>query len=459
MAAAAAPSEVIRTMEALFRPTTRYRDLYHEQPVDDGFEEDFTEVELLPHLTLQDVLATGITWEDFCLFFEGKVVWMAPGVLVCSDDFVGNAHDWWDWFVLALGGDADTRTRLRVYATRGTPAAAATVTCDFLLRLLGTCEQNGVYIRTRDTSVPLPISGAALSRFFGESQSCLRKVTFQETALSEDLCLALTTMPRLDVVLSFQCCSLADDDAAAAFVECLQGDKGPIELNYCEIGSQIIANALRGNCRVTRFKPGSARTNDADTAVLFRSLVKNRGLVDLDLSYNSISNENFVILCESLKAHPTLTSLDVQSTRRRGTVFYSRLEYYGAARMSAMADMMEQNTILQTIHLSEGLRNYQQIYTQAILPYLETNLHRPRVLAVKKTTERPFREKVLGRALYCVSSDPNLVWMFLSENVDAFVRSEEEAEGSNSEVTGTVAAAEVVAVAASVAGSKRKRKH
>jgi hypothetical protein len=43
--------------------------------------------------------------------------------------------------------------------------------------------------------------------------------------------------------------------------------------------------------------------------------------------------------------------------------------------------------------------------------------------------------------------------MLLSENVDAFVRSEEVAEESNSEVPVAVAAAVVLAVA----GSKRKR--
>jgi hypothetical protein len=51
------------------------------------------------------------------------------------------------------------------------------------------------------------------------------------------------------------------------------------------------------------------------------------------------------------------------------------------------------------------------------------NPYRPRVLAVKKITDRQLREKVLGRALDSVKRKPNLVWMFLSENGDAFVRS------------------------------------
>jgi hypothetical protein len=59
-----------------------------------------------------------------------------------------------------------------------------------------------------------------------------------------------------------------------------------------------------------------------------------------------------------------------------------------------------------------------------------------------------------------VKLNPNLVWMFLSENVDAFVRleeaEEEEAEESIAEVVVAVVAA-VVAEAEAEAGSKRKR--
>jgi hypothetical protein len=113
--------------------------------------------------------------------------------------------------------------------------------------------------------------------------------------------------------------------------------------------------------------------------------------------------------------------------------------------------MMQQSTVLHTTRLSEHERD-EHIYTQEIRPHLEVNLYRPRVLAVKKTKDRPFREKVLGQALHCVKSSPNLVWVFLSENVDAFARSEEE---SNDEVAVEVAVAVEDAVA--VACSKRKR--
>jgi hypothetical protein len=118
---------------------------------------------------------------------------------------------------------------------------------------------------------------------------------------------------------------------------------------------------------------------------------------------------------------------------------------------------MQANTVLQTVHLSDGERD-DQIYTENICPRLETNLFRPRVLAVKKTADRPFREKILGRALYCVRSKPNLVWMFLSQNVDAFVRSEEEEENTISEETVVDEAAIVEEAAVVVAGSSNRKR-
>jgi hypothetical protein len=261
-------------------------------------------------------------------------------------------------------------------------------------------------------------------------------------------------MSRRDVELDIRDCSLVDD-AVDAFVECLhQSDRGPVKLHMCEIDSQILANALTGNSRVTRFKPDFDGTDDAGMAILFRALSNNRGLVELNLEDISISDHNWSTLCDSLQAHPTLTSLNLCATRP-GNPGGGRIvltDDQKTRRTRTIAEMVRDNTILQTITLSEEERD-EQIYTGEIHPYLVTNLYRPRVLAVKKTKDRPFREKVLGRALYSVRSNPNLVWMLLSENVDAIVRSEEEEEESNSEVPVAMAAAVVVAVGS----SKRKR--
>jgi hypothetical protein len=343
---------------------------------------------------------------------------MTPDVFIDSEFIVNSDYP----VVLALAA-YDSTTVLRVHVTPDTFDAVATATCGFLARLLATCEQHDLRIIGGGNTVSNPLSGAALFLFFQESRDDLQKVVVCDMVLSEDQCRALTTMSRLDVEVTISNCNLADD-AAGAFVDFLQSDRGPVDLYRSEIGSQILANALTGDSRVTRFKPAYGWADDADRAIMFRALANNRGLVDLDLCRHSISNENWAILCESLQAHPTLTSLNLIDTRPRrhtGPVIILSDEQK-TLRTRLLTDMVQRNTVLHTIVQLTSERN-NQIYTEEIRPSLVTNQYRPRVHAIKKTKDRPFREKVLGRTVYNVKSNPNLVWMLLSENVDAFVRS------------------------------------
>jgi hypothetical protein len=87
--APAFPTE--RAIEALFRPSTRSGD---------RLPYGFTEVELLPGLTVENVLVTGVMWKEFRRFLQGKRVWMAPNVYVCSQDMGHLAES-----VLSLGGN------------------------------------------------------------------------------------------------------------------------------------------------------------------------------------------------------------------------------------------------------------------------------------------------------------------------------------------------------------------
>jgi hypothetical protein len=119
------------TMETLFRPSTRFR--YSNRNRRGRPPEGLTELELLPGLTTENVRATGVTWEDFLLFLRDKLVWMTPGVFICSDGFDSSGYPW----VLVLEGDVYGRTKLIVHVRLGTATAAATATCDFLVRFFG----------------------------------------------------------------------------------------------------------------------------------------------------------------------------------------------------------------------------------------------------------------------------------------------------------------------------------
>jgi hypothetical protein len=274
------------------------------------------------------------------------------------------------------------------------------------------------------------------------------------TTLNEEHIRALETASSPDVEVQFSVCSLTSDAAChEAFVQCLQSDGCPIKLADCEIDGQVLATALTGNSRVTSLVlPYGRILDDARKGLIFRSLAENKGLVHLELSGTSISDENLSLVCQSLQVHPTLTSLYLHNTTPLAQNSFRIIvlsDEQKAHRTSLAAEMMQTNTILQTINISM-YESDDEIYSQTILPRLETNRFRPRVLAVKKIVDGPFREKILGRALHCVRSNPNLVWMFLSQNVDAFACSEEgEEENSNEE---TVAVEGSVAVA----GSKRK---
>jgi hypothetical protein len=98
------------------------------------------------------------------------------------------------------GLNNDQDPNLRVHVTQHTPATAATATCDCVIRLMAASERRELHIEGRPSELP-PLSGAALSLFFQESRGCLRKVSLTFMALSDDLCLALATMPRLEVEL------------------------------------------------------------------------------------------------------------------------------------------------------------------------------------------------------------------------------------------------------------------
>jgi hypothetical protein len=456
-------------IETLFQPTNRLRELRLELGGDPGLDA-LPEVELLPHLSWQDILGTGVPWADFVSFLGGgmqvKVVWMTLNAYVSLGP--QSLHTWRCF--LSIGNE--TGERVNVIARKDTDDAVVTDICDCVLCLLGTCEESHVNVSgiySGFVSCPLHISGPCLSRFFEERRNNLTSFTFENVILGQEHMRALATvsLPTRELILCE--CSLSDDTGSRdAFVECLQRDRGPTELIRCVLGFRILADALSGNSRVVRLEArcdvsvleatGEWAVEGPDNVMFFRAVANMRGLVELDLASQCISSDSLAILCESLQVHSTLTILNLKNTvprsstggRTGGRAQLSNEQKRDRARM--LAKLLQTNTVLHTIRTWYGEFD-DQICTESIQPCLETNLYKPRVLAVKKTNERPFREKVLGRALSRVRSKPNLVWMFLSQNVDAFVRSEEE---GNSEVAVPVAVVAAVPVPV-VAGNKRKR--
>jgi hypothetical protein len=348
---------------------------------------------------------------------------MGPGVYVCDayNRGIGIYEN-----VLELSNHRCPS--LCVYAASGPEIAAATAaTCDFLVRLLATSKTNKAFIRGR-YEFSVPISGPGLSHFFQESQDSLRKVTLEEMILNEEQIHALATTesrPEMEVILN-RCKLLRDPGCHAAFVECLHLDGAPIKLYRCEIDCRVLAAALEGNSRVTRLElahSGAGATSDAEKGVIFRSLAKNKSLLVLDLIGCSINDENWTVLCHSVQGHPALTILDLRSTNPPMVLLADEQK---AQRKRELAAMVEDNQVLRTIRLGRDYRD-EQIYAESILPHLEMNLYRPRVLGIKRV-DIAFRRAVLGLALQTesVRSKSNLLWMFLSGNQDVVLQSDEE---------------------------------
>jgi hypothetical protein len=99
-------------------------------------------------------------------------------------------------------------------------------------------------------------------------------------------------------------------------------------------------------------------------------------------------------------------------------------------RTRAIAEMMQQNTVLHTIKLYSDGRD-QHIYADMIRPYLETNRYRPRVHTCYQESGYFAPETFAGAGTAkaeSIRNKSNLLWMFLSGNPDAVLQSNADAE-------------------------------
>jgi hypothetical protein len=175
---------------------------------------------------------------------------------------------------------------------------------------------------------------------------------------------------------------------------------------------------LRGNSRLKSFKPRlSVNLDDTKRELLTTAdaIRENKGLVDLDLSCKvTMTDETWDAVCNSLQTHPTLEVLDLQSSEGRE---YSMAPAVLKSRIQAILDMVKINLSIHTIHLLDCCTEH-DLFRGSVIPYLETNRFRPRLLAIQKTRPITYRAKVLGRALLSARTDANRFWMLLSGNAE-----------------------------------------
>jgi hypothetical protein len=288
--------------------------------------------------------------------------------------------------------------------------------CDVVLRLLAASDVHSVILQRWSCPSDVSINAPALAYLLQQCQS-LKCLTLKDQTLDENHFRVLGdySRPRLEIELTY--CKLTNA-GTSALAEVLGRNQGPTKLDCCCTDYSVLADGLRGNTRLKSFQPricSSSEVNKREVLAIADALRENKGLVELNLSYGCFgeNDETWSVICDALKTHPTLEVLNLISA----LTVAAKIPAVITSRMHALLDMMKMNQLIHTIRL---LTSYiaLDLFQGSVLPYLETNQLRPRLLAIQKTRPIPYRTKVLGRALLSARSDANSFWMLLSGNAE-----------------------------------------
>jgi hypothetical protein len=283
-----------------------------------------------------------------------------------------------------------------------------------------------------------------------EQCQCLKALTLQNVEfLDEDQIrvLGAYSRPGIDIALSH--CTLTSA-GASALAEVLGRNQGPTKLDYCFIDNFVLANELRGKSRLISLSLRFSRSlevSNRELLVTASALKENEGLVDFNTHEFRMSDETWYEVCESLKTHV----LDLFSVRAQEGAPLSPMVL--KSRIQTLVDMLKLNTSMHTICARDCYSKY-QLSRKSVIPHLETNQFRPRLLAIQKTRLITYRATMLGRALLAVRADANSFWMLLSGNPEvAFPSATTTIAAATDLPTPTPTAATATSNAAAIAAS------
>jgi hypothetical protein len=419
-------------MEQFFTPTCPLRsDLLEESPLgEDPFE--CNEVQIA--VPVEEFLAYNWDWKDLRAFLTDdvtpKVLWITEHAFIYVKV---NGHDFHldfdalDGCVVAIFQETSGQEQSLVLARFDDPDIE-TGEAGVFWRAITTSNIVTLRINNDDeNNLELP-SGPLLSKFLRGNLS-LRQLDFQEFAFNEEHCRALATLERTDLEVKLAFCTIEPKCAEGTFVEWFRHNQVVTELDRCNMDSSILC-ALNGNNSVkkltfdTHLVPIDFREKEIRS--LLQALSGNMGIEHLCFSFR-LSDKNWSPLFRSLATHPRVRILSLyQPLVREHLSAESK-----STMMKAIVQMLHLNTVVQTIELVPDAFSNEEVYRNSILPRLEMNRSCFEVQrqAVKRA-DPSIRPQVLGRALHVVRYNPNLVFQFLSENVPAFVRTEEEEDSA-----------------------------
>jgi hypothetical protein len=428
-------------MERLFSPCTRYHDLVESQGrrvPPEGLRELNLDVSTDEFLNAE----RGFTYADlYAMLGNGnKIAWLTPHAVVVRASYMYfRGQIFYQVCTLEFKADGN-----EIVALACSPEHLLEI-CNVVLRLLAASVVHSVILEKLSTYGAL-INAPALEYLMEQCQS-LKVLKLDRLALDEEHCRVLGGYSRPGLEIELIRCKLTSA-GSSVLVEVLGRNQGPTKLDRCDIDNFVLANWLRGNCSLKSVRPRISSDLDEvgnrEFLAIADALKENKGLADLNLSHDfSMSDEVWGAVCDSLKTHPTLQVLDLFSVSD-GFVDPEVLK----SRVQALLDMMKVNMSIHTIHLYSCYREH-ELFRGSVIPYLETNRLRPRLLAIQKTRPITFRAKVLGRALLAVRLDPNRFWMLLSGNAEVAFPPKD----ATISTPATVAASVMAALPTTVTGS------
>jgi hypothetical protein len=309
-----------------------------------------------------------------------------------------------------------------------------------------------VTLRGVSRDIYLSINAISLAYLMEQCQS-LKVLTFFDLEMNENHLRVLGTYSRPGLEIVLVDCAISDA-GASAFAEILGRNQGPTKLDQCDIDNLVLANGLRGNSRLKSLTPrfsGDLEVRNRELLAIAGALQENKGLVDLDLDLGHVlrmSDESWDAVCGSLKTHPTLEVLDLRRTFMDPAITPAVLK----SQIQALLDMMKRNMSIHTIHL-DAQDSQHELYRESVIPYLDTNRFRPRLLAIQQTRPIPYRAKVLGRALLSARTNTNSLWILLSGNAEVAFPSTTATTGLPTPATTAAATSNVAAAAATAAAA------
>jgi hypothetical protein len=419
-------------MEQLVAPTRRYQELLEDSIHTNEPVEYTTEVQLT--VPLGDFLFYSWDWEDLRAFLTGgvtsKILWITEYAFLTVEES-GNGflfdsctfHSCISAKIQAKTGQEHTLTLANISYQ---PVLSNRVIVDIFWRAITTSKsaQLRIHDDTSNNSFVLP-AGPLLAQFLRGCQS-LHFLQFDGVHFKEDHCRALATIERTDLEVTFILCIFEPQGAEEAFIEWFRHSNVVTSLYDCQMKASTLT-ALSGNNSVKKLtiSPRAGEFYPADEMQsLLQALPGNRGIEDISLNYIEMSDETWSLFFRSLSTHPRIKRVSLIYSSARDHLLLSAQSK--TARMNAIFQMLQSNTLVHTMILPDDF-NDEALYRNAILPRLEMNRTCFKVQRrALKRADPSIRPQLLGRALYVVRYNPNLIFRFLAENVPAFLRAEQE---------------------------------